>query len=56
MSRARGIHQSGAVPAAEVVAITLWTLITDGVVLRPLGATMALFAAGYVLAAVAASG
>jgi ABC-type nitrate/sulfonate/bicarbonate transport system permease component len=43
-------------PPPSVVTVTLWTLITDGVVLRPLGATMALFAAGYVLAAVCGIG
>jgi ABC-type nitrate/sulfonate/bicarbonate transport system permease component len=37
-------------PPPSVVATTLWGLFADGVVLRPLAATMALFAAGYVLA------
>lgn len=39
-------------PPPSVIATTLWNLITDGVVLRPLGETMVLFTAGYVLAVV----
>jgi ABC-type nitrate/sulfonate/bicarbonate transport system permease component len=37
-------------PPPSVIATTLWALLGDGAVLKPLGATLALFAAGYVLA------
>jgi ABC-type nitrate/sulfonate/bicarbonate transport system permease component len=49
------LTQTGAInralfPPPSVVATTLWGLLAGGAVLAPLGATLALFAAGYVLA------
>lgn len=40
-------------PPPSVVGATLWGLLTDGSVFKPLSDTLALFAAGYVLAVIA---
>jgi ABC-type nitrate/sulfonate/bicarbonate transport system permease component len=39
-------------PPPSVVATKFWELLTQGTLLRPLGATLALFAAGYALAVI----
>ena len=39
-------------PPPSVVGVTLWNLLSSGIVWQPLGTTMALFAAGYGLAVV----
>ena len=48
----RGFINRALFPPPSVVGTTLWDLLTSGAVLRPLGTTMGLFAAGYVLAVV----
>jgi ABC-type nitrate/sulfonate/bicarbonate transport system permease component len=50
------LTQTGAInralfPPPSVVATTLWGLLAGGAVLKPLAATLALFAAGYAVAA-----
>jgi ABC-type nitrate/sulfonate/bicarbonate transport system permease component len=45
-----GLINRALFPPPSVIATTLWALLTGGAVLKPLGATLALFAAGYGIA------
>jgi ABC-type nitrate/sulfonate/bicarbonate transport system permease component len=47
-----GVINRALFPPPSVIASTLWELIAGGEVMGPLGATITLFAAGYVLAAI----
>jgi ABC-type nitrate/sulfonate/bicarbonate transport system permease component len=47
-----GVINRALFPPPSVVASKFWELLTQGTFLRPLGATLALFAAGYVLAVI----
>ncbi|HEY6833556.1 MAG TPA: ABC transporter permease [Pseudolabrys sp.] len=47
-----GVINRALFPPPSVVAGTFWGLVADGTFVRPLGATMALFAAGYLVAVV----
>jgi ABC-type nitrate/sulfonate/bicarbonate transport system permease component len=48
-----GVINRALFPPPSVVATTFSDLLTQGTVVKPLGATLALFAAGYVLAVIA---
>ena len=48
-----GVINRALFPPPSVVATTLWGLLTDGSVMKPLGETLALFAAGYALSVIA---
>jgi ABC-type nitrate/sulfonate/bicarbonate transport system permease component len=48
----RGFINRALFPPPSVVGATLWGLLSSGVVLGPLGTTMGLFIAGYVLAVI----
>jgi ABC-type nitrate/sulfonate/bicarbonate transport system permease component len=47
-----GVINRALFPPPSVVASKFWELLTHGTFLRPLGATLALFAAGYALAVI----
>jgi ABC-type nitrate/sulfonate/bicarbonate transport system permease component len=47
-----GVINRALFPPPSVVASKFWELLTQGTFLRPLGATLALFAAGYALAVI----
>jgi ABC-type nitrate/sulfonate/bicarbonate transport system permease component len=48
-----GVINRALFPPPSVVATSLWNLLAAGSVLKPLGSTLALFAAGYTLAVIA---
>ena len=47
-----GVINRALLPPPSVVASKFWELFTEGTLLRPLGATLALFTAGYALAVI----
>jgi ABC-type nitrate/sulfonate/bicarbonate transport system permease component len=47
-----GVINRALFPPPSVIAVTVWDLLANGDVAGPLGATLSLFAIGYVLAAI----